>query len=37
MVQFITFDMNPKLTNITLNCTVFAINVIIKDFAGKNY
>ena len=27
--------MNPKLTNVTLNCTVFIINVNITDFTVK--
>ena len=28
--------MNPKLTDVTLNCTVFVINVNITDFTGEN-
>ena len=27
VVQFITFNMNPKLTDVTLSCTVFIIKV----------
>ena len=34
VIQFITLNMNPKLTDVTLNCTVFVINVNITDFAG---
>ena len=37
MIQIITFNVNPKLTDVTLNCTVFVINVNITDFAGENY
>ena len=37
MVQFITIYMNPKLTNITLNCVVCMFNVNDIDFTGKNY
>ena len=35
VVQFITFNVNPKLTDVTLNCSVFVINGNITDFAGK--
>ena len=28
---------NWKLTDVTLNCTVFVINVNITDFAAENY
>lgn len=34
---FITSNMNPKLTDVTLNCNVFVIDVNIRDFAGGNY
>ena len=37
VIQFITFNVNPKLTDVTLNCIVFVINVNITDFAGENY
>ena len=37
VVQFIRFNMNPKLTDVTLSCTVFIINVNITDLAGENY
>ena len=31
MIQFITIYVNPKLKNVTLNCTVFIFNVNITD------
>ena len=37
VVQFIAFNVNPKLTGVTLNCTVFVINVNITDVAGERY
>ena len=37
VIQSFRFNMNPKLTDVTLNCTVFLINVNITDFAGENY
>ena len=37
VIQFIRFNMNPKLTDVTLSCTVFIINANITDFAGENY
>ena len=37
VVQFITFNVNTKLTDVTLNCSVFVINANITDFAEKNY
>ena len=29
--------LNPKLKNVTLNCTIFIFDVNIKYFTGKNY
>ena len=37
VIEFITFNMYPKLTDVILNCTVFVINVNITDFAGEKY
>ena len=37
VIEFITFNMNSKLTDVTLNCAVFVINAIITNFAGENY
>ena len=37
VVQFITFNVNLKLTDVTLNCTLFVCNVNITDFAGEDY
>ena len=37
VVQSITFNVNPRLADVTLNCSAFVINVNIIDFARKNY
>ena len=37
VIMSITFHMNPRLTNITLNCRVFIIDVNMAIFAGVNY
>ena len=37
VVQFIAFNVNPKSTDVALNCTVFVINANITDFTEENY
>ena len=37
VIMSITFHMHPRLTNITLNCRVFIIDVNMAIFAGVNY
>ena len=37
VIQFITFHMNLKLTNVTLGFTIFTFDVSISDFAGEDY
>ena len=37
VVHFISFYINLKLTNVTLNCTIFFINVNITDSTEENY
>ena len=35
VIKFITFHMNPRLTNITLSCII--IDVYLINFSGVNY
>ena len=35
VVQSITFNVNPRLADVTLNCSAFVINVNITDFDGE--
>ena len=37
VIKFITFHMNPRLTNIIFSCMVFIIGVYTANFAGVNY
>ena len=37
VIQIITFQMNPKLTNVTLGCTIFIFDVSIIYFTAQNY
>ena len=37
LIMSITFHMNPRLTNTTLNCRVYIIDVNMAIFAGVNY
>ena len=37
VIKFITLPMNPRLTNTTLSCKVFFIDVYMANFAGVNY
>ena len=37
VIKFITFHMNPRLTNISFSCKVLIIHVYMANFAGVNF